>query len=284
MNKFKYYIIRVLEKTRIINFIYFGLTVKINNNRFQIPFIGSKMGTENILLVEAWFTDIFMALRKVISKDECFVDVGMNIGQTVLKIRSVDKIIPYIGFEPNVVCVNYLYKLIRLNRLEGVRIFPVGIGVNSEILTLHADNEFASGASMIKGFRKNQQIKFEYNTPVFNGDVLLLDEAVGIIKIDVEGFEVNVINGISDVLRIKRPFVICEVLPNYGNLDSDRFKRQTELENLLHSLNYIICRVDETKSKISRLATIGSFDSMALTNYVFVPSEKIESLTALLFN
>ena len=74
------------------------------------------------------------------------------------------------------------------------------------------------------------------------------------------------------------------MLPNYGNLDSDRFKRQTELENLLHSLNYIICRVDETKSKISRLVTIGSFDSMSDTNYVFVPSEKIESLTALLLN
>ena len=284
MNKFKYYIIRVLEKTRIINFINFGLTVKINNTRFQIPFIGSKMGTENIMLVEAWFTGIFMALRKVISKDECFIDVGMNIGQTVLKIRSVDKTISYIGFEPNVVCVNYLYKLIRLNRLERVRIFPVGLGANSEILTLHADNEFASGASMIKGFRKNQIIKFEYNTPVFNGDVILRDEAIGIIKIDVEGFEVNVINGIVEILRIKRPFVICEVLPNYGNLDSERFKRQTELENLLHSLNYIICRVDETKSKISRLATIGSFDSMADTNYVFIPSEKIESLTALLLN
>ena len=284
MNKVKYYIIRVLDKTRIINLINFRLTVKINNTRFQIPFTGSKMGTENILLAEAWFTNIFIALRNVISKDECFVDVGMNIGQTVLKVRSVDKTIPYIGFEPNVVCVNYLYKLIRLNRLQGVRIFPVGLGANSEILTLHADNEFASGASMIKGFRKNQKINFEYNTPVFNGDVILRDEAIGIIKIDVEGFEVNVINGIVEILRIKRPFIICEVLPNYGNLDSDRFKRQTELENLLHSLSYIICRVDESKAKISRLATIGSFDSMADTNYVFVPSEKIESLTSLLLN
>jgi FkbM family methyltransferase len=242
------------------------------------------MGTENILLVEAWFTDIFMALRKAISKDECFVDVGMNIGQTVLKVRSVDENIPYIGFEPNVVCVSYLYKLIRLNRMEGVRIFPVGLGANSEILTLHADNEFASGASMIKGFRKNQKIKFEYNTPVFNGDVILRDEAVGIIKIDVEGFEANVINGIVEILRIKRPFVICEVLPNYGNLDSDRFKRQTELENLLHSLNYIICRVDESTSGLIRLATIGSFDSMSDTNYVFVPSEEIENLIDLLLN
>ena len=284
MNKLKYYIIRVLDKTSIINLINFRLTVKINNTRFQIPFTGSKMGTENILLVEAWFTNVFIALRNVISSDECFVDVGMNIGQTVLKVRSVDKTIPYIGFEPNVVCVNYLYKLMRVNRFEGIRIFPVGLGANSEIFILHADNEFASGASMIKGFRKNQKIKFEYNTPVFNGDGILRDEAVGIIKIDVEGFEVNVINGIIDVLKIKRPFVICEVLPNYGNLDSDRFKRQTELENLLHSLNYIICRVDESTSKLIRLSTFGSFDSMSDTNYVFVASEKIENLTDLLLN
>jgi FkbM family methyltransferase len=265
----------------LINFV---ITVKINNTIFKIPFIGSKMGTENIMLAETWFTDIFMALRNVITKDECFIDVGMNIGQTLLKVRSVDKSIPYIGFEPNVVCVNYLYKLIRLNRLEGVRIFPVGLDVNSRILTLHADNEFASGASMIKGFRKNQKIKFEYNVPVFNGDVILQNEAVGIIKIDVEGFELNVINGIVEIMRIKRPFVICEVLPNYGNLDSDRFKRQTELENLLHALNYLFCKIDESNSKIRRLTTIGVFDSMSDTNYVFVPSEKMENLTALLLS
>ena len=90
MNKFKYYIVRVLEKTGIISLINFRLIVKLNNHRFSIPFIGSKMGTENVLLAEAWFTDIFQQLKKVISKEECFVDVGMNVGQTLLKIRSVD--------------------------------------------------------------------------------------------------------------------------------------------------------------------------------------------------
>jgi FkbM family methyltransferase len=262
MNKFKYYIVRVLEKTGIITLINFRLIVKLNNHRFSIPFIGSKMGTENVLLAEAWFTDIFQQLKKVISQEECFVDVGMNVGQTLLKVRSVDSTIRYIGFEPNVVCVQYLYKLIRINNIEDIRIFPVGLGSNSEILTLYADNEFASGASMIKFFRQNQKIKFEYNTPVFNGDVILKNEPVGIIKIDVEGFELNVLKGIVDTIKTNRPFIICEILPNYNNEESDRFKRQLELERLLLSLDYVISRIHESKSKVERLVAIGSFNSM----------------------
>ena len=73
----------------------------------------------------------------------------------------MDQHIPYIGFEPNPVCVSYLYKLIQLNQMENVRIMPVGLGRQSEILTLYADTEFASGAAVIKGFRKNQKIKYK---------------------------------------------------------------------------------------------------------------------------
>ena len=284
MNKFNYYIVRVLEKTGIISLINFRLIVKLNNHRFSIPFIGSKMGTENVLLAEAWFTDIFQQLKKVISREECFVDVGMNVGQTLLKVRSVDSTIRYIGFEPNVVCVQYLYKLIRINNIEDIRIFPVGLGSNSEILTLYADNEFASGASMIKFFRQNQNIKFEYNTPVFNGDVVLKNEPVGIMKIDVEGFELNVLKGIVDTIKTNRPFIICEILPNYNNEETDRFKRQLELERLLLSLDYVISRIHESESKVERLDAIGSFSSMDETNYLFIPSEKLDKLKALLIN
>ena len=35
-----------------------------------------------------------------------FIDVGVNIGQTLLKLKSVSSEIDYIGFEPNPICVN----------------------------------------------------------------------------------------------------------------------------------------------------------------------------------
>jgi FkbM family methyltransferase len=284
MNKIKYYIIRILEVIGLLKFINFIFPIKVNNKNFKLPFGGSKIGTENILLMESWFFDIYKELRKVGSLNEAFVDVGMNIGQTILKVKSIDSSVRYIGFEPNVVCINYLFKLVKLNYFDDVHIFPVGLADKNGILTLYADNEFASGATMMHKFRHSQKIKFEYNTPVFTGDEVLFSENPGIIKIDVEGFELEVLKGLSKTLLEKAPFVICEILPNYSNLESLRYSRQIELENLLHSMDYHIFRVIEKESKISHIDSIGFFDSMSETNFVFVPAAKVNQLTHLIIH
>ena len=240
------------------------------------------MGTENLLLAEAWFFSIYNKLRPQINDDCHFVDIGMNIGQTLLKVRSIDQHIPYIGFEPNPVCVSYLYKLIQLNQIENVRIMPVGLGSQSEILTLYADNEFASGASVIKGFRKNQKIKFEYNIPVFSGDEILNNLKIGLIKIDVEGFELDVLKGIINSIKLNRPFILCEILPNYNNRDSERYARQMELESLLKSNDYSIGRIEEKSAKCKLLNSIDIFDSMEESNYIFIPNERLDDVGGLL--
>ena len=121
MNKLNYYLIRLLDKTGIIKLVNFRVAVDISQKKYYIPFRGSKMGTENLLLVEAWFFSIYNKLRPLINDDCHFVDIGMNIGQTLLKVRSMDQHIPFIGFEPNPICVSYLYKLIQLNQIENVK-------------------------------------------------------------------------------------------------------------------------------------------------------------------
>lgn len=277
----KYYIIRLLDKLRILKLVNFRVAVDISKKKYYIPFRGSKMGTENLLIAEAWFFSIYNKLRPQINVDYHFIDIGMNIGQTLLKVRSMDQHIPYIGFEPNPVCVSYLYKLIQLNQIENVRIMPVGLGRQSEILTLYADNEFASGASVIKGFRKNQKIKYEYNIPVFSGDEILNNLKIGLIKIDVEGFELDVLKGLLNSIKFNRPFVLCEILPNYNNRDSERYARQLELESLLKSNDYSIGRIEEKSAKCILLNSIDIFDSMEESNYIFIPNERLEDVGGL---
>ena len=215
MNRYKYYFVRILEKLGILNFVNFRLTMNINGHKFKIPFMGSKMGTENLLMQEAWFYIVVRHINAKSGLSQEFIDIGTNIGQTLLKVKSISADMKYVGIEPNVVCVNYMYNLIRHNNFGNVRIFPVGLAEKSEMLTLYADNEFASGASMIHGFRSQQKIKHEYNTPVFSGDFILGKCNPYLIKIDVEGFELDVIKGLQETLRRERPIVICEILPNY---------------------------------------------------------------------
>ena len=159
---------------------------------------------------------------------------------------------------------------------------PVGLGSTADILTLYADNEFASGASVIKGFRKNQKIKYEYNVPIFSGDEILNNLKIGIIKIDVEGFELDVLRGIINSIKFNRPFVLCEILPNYNNRDSERYVRQIEIESILKSNDYSIGRIEEKSAKCKLLNSIDIFDSMDESNFIFIPNERLEDVSGLL--
>lgn len=94
-----------------------------------------------------------------------FIDVGVNIGQTLMKVKSIDKDILYVGFEPNPNCVNYVNKFIEVNHIENCTIYPVGLSEKIGFETLYADNEVASGATMLKDFRINYQTPSPTNCP-----------------------------------------------------------------------------------------------------------------------
>ena len=271
-----YYIVRTLTETGLIRLFNFNITFKLNYRNFKIPFRGSKMGTEILGMGESWFLPIVNDLIPQNKKIEnvCFVDVGMNIGQTLLKIKDSFPSIHFLGFEPNPICVSYLHELIKINNLENVNVLPVGVADQTGVLTLNADNEFASGASMIENFRKNQVIKFRYNCPVFNSELIsnFHPSGLDVIKIDVEGFELNVIQGLLPMIKKYRPSIICEVLPNYGNQESDRFKRQVLLQELLASIDYSIFRINESSHTLYEINEFGIFHDMDQTNYVFKPT------------
>ena len=69
------------------------------------------------------------------------------------------------SFEPNPNCVNYVNKLIEVNHIENCTIYPVGLSEKIGFETLYADNEVASGATMLKDFRINYQTPSPTNCP-----------------------------------------------------------------------------------------------------------------------
>jgi FkbM family methyltransferase len=56
-----------------------------------------------------------------------FVDVGMNLGQTLLAAKAIDPARHYIGFEPNPHCFAYCEQLTQLNQLPNVSLVPIGL-------------------------------------------------------------------------------------------------------------------------------------------------------------
>lgn len=275
--KIKYILTRILSKLGILKFLNYTVSITLYSARFSIPIYGS-IGEENLLEQETW---MFKLLRNVIPeycKEKSFIDVGVNLGQTLLKVRAISNQTDYVGFEPNPSCLYYLDKLIDKNDFGAVTLLPVALSNKFELLRLFVDKETASGASMIESFRSGYHkdgINSIYISTTEYPDIIeLKDKKIGIIKIDVEGAELYVLQGLVNVIKRDNPLVLCEVLPVY-TLNSEnqkqRYKRQVEIEQLLKSLQYSIFLIDEQGHKLVELGEIGIHSDMGRTNYLFLP-------------
>jgi len=72
----------------------------------RIPLVGGA-GMQNILMTERWMTDLLRDLFQY-RPDGIFIDVGVNVGQTLIKLRRLRPEQPYLGLEPNPSCLHYL--------------------------------------------------------------------------------------------------------------------------------------------------------------------------------
>lgn len=269
-----YYFHRLLFKTGFFKRINLTLTTVINNRKFIIPVI-NQVGYGHMLPHEKW---MILLMKDILQTTEgAVIDVGMNIGQTLLKVASIDSQRRYIGFEPNPLCYHYCSRLSEVNKFKNHTFYPVGLFDTTKILTLYMDMDIAAGASVLEGFRENKQrYNRHINVPVFCADEIepLKNESkIAVIKADVEGAELEVVKSLMNLIQNHHPLLILEILPVY-NLNKKygvyRKKRQDELLGILKENDYLLFLIDESKMKIIQLEDIEVHGSMSRTNYLFV--------------
>lgn len=212
-----------------------------------------------------------------------FVDVGVNVGQTLVKVRSLEPSRRYIGLEPNPVCVFYVNELIRANGFSDCTIVPAGLHTDDGLLMLdlYSTDATDSGASLVPGFRKDQVVHARVPVPVLRFDQLapLLPERIGLVKIDVEGAELEVMQTMHERLQRDRPFVLVEVLPVYSADNAQRLCRQKVLEQIVATLGYAIFRVFKTAAGgfagAQRIGIIGVHGDLQACDYLLAPKEAL---------
>jgi FkbM family methyltransferase len=210
------------------------------------------------------------------------VDVGVNLGQTLLKVKAIDPEREYIGFEPNPSCVSYAEKLIAANELKNCKLAPVGVSQKAGMVTLDLfyGTDEDSSASIVPGFRPDQNVSFRKNVAVLSYDELpegFIPETA-VIKIDVEGAELEVLRGLLPVIERDSPFIVMEILPCYSEERRGRLERQEQVEALLRHSDYVLFRIGQS---LSHVKTIGIHGDMSLCDYVACPSERTRELQAI---
>lgn len=220
------------------------------------------------------------------------MDVGANIGQTLLDYISADTSSGYVGFEPNINCAVHLSRFISDNNLADCQLVPAALSDSDGVVALYLESAVDSMATTVKGFRPGRESKCEL-IACFRLDSLRssmgLDE-IAIIKIDVEGGELAAVSGMIETIEASQPWLLCEVLgrpvgtPAHAN--SEQFAQ------LVHKLGYQIMHIGKTEDRknITSLTALESFRAtkdnepfLDIYDYLLVPrADETQARSAIL--
>jgi FkbM family methyltransferase len=230
---------------RVLKLFLDTVRVRLPNRSILVPCRElSSLGS--LFWTPSWKTDL---LARIFScREGAVLDIGANVGQTLFDFLVAAPDRAYWGFEPNVRCVTYLNRIIEMNGLINAKVIPAALGLAPALVELHrlAGSDTDSAAFINRFTRPNWNLKSDYIACLRFDDispVLKLDR-IAICKIDVEGFELEVLSGMREMLRERRPPVLCEVLDADENADFGiHVKRIEQLESLLRDVDYRIFRV-----------------------------------------
>jgi hypothetical protein len=106
----------------------FSYSYKLNGTKLKgLKIYHAKSNNSN----ENWMGQLLKLLLKL--NNHAFLDIGVNIGQTLCQVKSLDWERTYFGFEPNPSCNMFVEELIRLNKFKNIKIFPVGLYTTDSI-------------------------------------------------------------------------------------------------------------------------------------------------------
>ena len=177
-----------------------------------------------------------------INRGKPVVDIGANIGQFLLNLKTIDEHCIYFGFEPNPTCIYYLFDLVRLNGFQNATVFPFALGKCNSVETLYAKRKISGTGSLRDDIHPYKQ-DFSSKIYCLIGDEFFKEVGIkdtGLIKIDVEGYEFEVLQGLKTYLTQNSPLIFVEIL--FGKLSQDALRF---FFDFLKDLGYVFLAPDQ---------------------------------------
>lgn len=202
-------------------------------------------------------------LRRVLKEGGTFVDVGANIGYfTKLASKLVGASGKVFAFEPMPAAL----RLLRLNtaQLPNVTIFPVALSEKKGTATFYVRKK--GDMSSLSHDPTAKPVPVTVSTL----DESLADQArVDLIKIDVEGSELEVLRGGRLLLERHRPIVYFEFLPCFAE---PRGIRVETFEEVFKPLGYRLRWINHSPDDSSLISDVPS------TYVIAIPKERERKL------
>lgn len=168
------------------------------------------------------------------------IDVGANRGQFSLACRICTPGLPIAAFEP-IPAEARLYRKIH-GKAPNIRLFETALGEQAGKATLHLSQSADSSSLLPIGRRQTDLFPATLEVGTIDVAVSRLDDFLQtwsgkqnlLLKIDVQGFELNVLRGgVSTLTQCKYVYVECSEVPLY-----DGQALRSEVEELLSASGF----------------------------------------------
>jgi len=157
--------------------------------------------------------EVLNIINRILTKDDVFVDCGAHVGFISLVAERVCKKV--YAFEPETENYKYLVRNIELNDAS-VEALNYAVGdKNEEVeLIINEDNDGGNCFWDVRKHPLNEESK-KHDLVKQKVKMVTLDsvikEPVKLIKIDVEGNELNVLKGAERIIKESSPTIILEI-------------------------------------------------------------------------
>ncbi len=206
-----------------------GVTIRLPNGKSMTIARDTGIGLASLLFwhgIDGYEPETSPTLRFFFERRSTFIDVGANCGLYSLLGVLWNLNLQVVAFEPVPQTFTGLKRNVHLNHLEDrVRCENVALSSRSGTATFFLPDNAEGGDIETTGTLAADSWQSRQNSPPIEVRTIRFDEyerqnhlRVDLVKIDVEDFEADVLEGMREVIQRDRPFIVCEILPRaHGN-------------------------------------------------------------------
>jgi FkbM family methyltransferase len=158
-------------------------------------------------------------IQKEIEEGDVIVDIGANIGYFVLieagLVNGEGKIV---ALEPSPQNARLLKHNVEKNKIENVFIHQIAVGEKTGKANLYLSEKSNRNSLIPRNELEYKEIEVNVTTL---DDLLEKEERVNLIRMDIEGGEFNVINGMEKTLKKFRPKIFLELHSAHSAIKRD---------------------------------------------------------------
>lgn len=198
-----------------------------------------------------WEPQTFNIFDKFLSLDKDFLDIGAWVGPTAIYASFISKSV--VAVEPDPVAFSFLEKNIELNNIKNIKSLNKACS-KEEFIYINSKYCFGSSMSFVST-TKVDETSIKING--INVNQLLKLGDYSLIKIDIEGYEENLITDNIDLL-INKPIFLSIHKPFYSNAT-----------NLINALSLYKFIYDENLNRVN----INNIMTNDFDSYLFLPGD-----------